>query len=286
VSHTHKRSFLSLVAAATLALPVLAVAPPSAEADVSIRVRGKVKVRGGARVHVHHRHRTPPPPVQLRVGGGVYWSGGVYVGGYAEPPPPPPPPAHYCDYCSPGVPAYYAPPPPMVEPAPVVTAAPLPPLPRFGVGVFAGSINVEDRSHGADRGMLGRLRLTDSLLLEAEMAKTEMASTRIDRRAGGALLYDFSPRSRWSAHLLAGLGMTRVDVQSGTWQAKQKYGELGVGLSWKLSPKLHLAGDLRAGARMRVDSAPMDLALKSVAPSQEEEEAYTRGRLSAILYFH
>jgi hypothetical protein len=117
------------------------------------------------------------------------------------------------------------------------------------------------------------------------MAKTEMASARVDSRAGGALLYDFSPRSRWSLHLLAGLGMTRVDVQSGTWQGEQQYGELGAGLSWKLSRKLHLAGDLRAGARTRVDDAPMDTALKSLAPSQEEEETYTRGRLSAILYF-
>lgn len=297
MSHLLSRSLPSLLVAAALALPVLAISAPAAQADVTIRVRGKVKVRVGPRahhrVHVHHRHRTRPAPVQLRVGGGVYWSGGVYVGGgFAEPPPPPPPPSHDCD-CD-GVPAYYSPPPPrVVSPAPTTwtpvasasASAYRPALPRFGVGVFAGSINVDDRSQGADVGLLGRLRLTDSLLLEAELAKTEMEGARIDRRAGGALLYDLSPYSRWSAHLLAGLGVTQVDVQNGTWSAEQEYGEIGAGLTWKLTPQLHLAGDLRAGARARVDSAPTDLALKSLAPSQEEEEGYTRGRLSAILYF-
>lgn len=297
MSQLRTRSIPSVLVAVALALPVLAISAPSAQADVSIRVRGKVKVRVGPgahhRVHVHRHPRTRPAPVQLRVGGGVYWSGGIYVGGgFAEPPPPPPPPPPSYDCDCGGVPAYYAPPPPapMVGPAPqpamTVVAPPMrPELPRFGVGVFAGSINVDDRSQGADIGVLGRLRLTDSLLLEAELAKTEMEGARIDRRAGGALLYDLSPRSRWSAHLLAGLGMTRVDVQQGTWSAEQEYGEIGAGLTWRLTPRLHLAGDLRAGGRTRVDDAPVDMELKSLAPSQEAEEGYTRGRLSAILTF-
>ncbi len=225
----------------------------------------------------------------MRIGGGFYWGGGVYVGGFAQPPPPPPAPVYDCDHDP--VPVYYTSRPRPAPPRPVAVVsqpAPAPaPLPRLGIGVFAGSVNVKDGMAGEDLGVLGRLRLTDSLLLEAEMAKSQMADARADRRLGGALLYDFSPRSKWSANLSAGLGVTQIDMDAGTgsWQTKQEYGELGVGLTWRLSRRFHLSGDLRAGARARVEDEPDDQMLKSIAPSADQEETYTRGRLSAVLYF-
>jgi hypothetical protein len=243
---------------------------------------------------VRPRPRPRRPHVRVRIGGGIHVHGEVYVGGFATPPPPPPPPVDCA--CDASVPTYYTEPPPApvyqppvyappVYAPPVATAAYAPPLPRFGLGVFAGSINVGDRVSGEDLGVFGRLRLTDSLLLEAEVAKTQMESARTDRRIGGALLYDLRPRSRWSAQLLAGAGVAHVDVSDGMWQSKQEYGELGAGLSLKLTPRLQLAADIRAGARARVDNAPMDQALKSMAPSADEEEKYTRGRVSAIFSF-
>lgn len=280
--------FVPLMLSFLLAAPVVAATSGPAHADVTVRVQGKVKVRVGSgprRVRrVYAQPVTPPPPVRLRVGGGVYVHGHVHIGGFAEPPPPPPPPSCECDVGP--VPAYYPEPiMPTQAMAPVV-AVPAPyRLPRLGIGVFAGSINVDDRVTGEDLGVFGRLRLTDSVLLEAEVAQTQMDTARIDSRVGGALVYDLMPRNKWSAQLLAGAGVTHVDVQEGTWQSKQEYGELGAGLSLRLTPSLHLAADLRAGARARVEDAPSDVALKAVAPSADQEEKYTRGRLSAILYF-
>lgn len=292
----HRSSLPSLFLATLLIAPVIPMWAGQAHADVTVRVRGNVKVEAGsrpARVRVIKRHhrRTHRPHVRLRIGGGVHVHGEVYVGGFATPPPPPPPPADCA--CNPGIPTYYTEPPPpapMYSPpapvyAPPVVTAYAPRLPRFGLGVFAGSINVEDRVSGEDLGIFGRLRLTDSLLLEAELAKTRMESARTDRRVGGALLYDLRPRSRWSAQLLAGAGVAHVDVSDGMWQSKQEYGELGAGLSVNLTRRLQLAADLRVGARTQVDDTPTDLALKSMAPSADEEEKYTRGRVSAIFSF-
>lgn len=288
-------SLLTLALSATLAVPVLAHDPQPAQAEVSIRVRGDVNVRvGKPRVRIRVRpHQYTTPRHVVRLHGGLSWGGSVYVGTrFAQPPPPPPPPPS-CDCDNGSVPAYYTPPPaptyyapaPTYAPAPVVAQAAEPALPRFGIGVFAGSIEVEEQNQGKDAGIFARLRLSDALMLEVETARTEMKTDRTDRRVGGTLLYDFAPYRRWSAHLLAGGGVTRVDIDDSDWHARQEYGEVGAGLTWKLRRNLHLAGDLRAGARVRVDQSPTDPALKSVAPSSTEEETYTRGRLSAILYF-
>lgn len=295
---TSKRSALAtLILSTALAVPLVALGADDAQADVTVRVRGKVDVkvdtRKVKRIKVrhrrHHRQRTHRPRVRLRIGGGIHWHGEARIGRFSQPPPPPPPPpVHDCSHDT--VPTYYtSPPPPVYRPRvrPVVHVArsSKPALPRLGLGVFAGSINVDDRMSGEDLGIFGRLRLTDSLLFEAEIASTRMDDLRMDRRVGGALLYDLAPRSKWSAHLLAGAGMTRVDVQDGMWQSKQEYGELGAGLSLRISKRLQLSADLRAGARSSVDDEPTDPVLKNLAPSSENEEKYTRGRLSAILYF-
>lgn len=284
--------------AAAMAMPVLALGAHDARADAGLHVSGNVRIRvgsppvnvrvrsAGPRVRYvrHRRHLIDRPPVRLRAGAGVYWSGGVYVGGFAQPPPPV---VHDCGCGPQAVPAHYAPPP--VAPVAAVAApiAPEPRLPRWGIGVFAGSTEIESGVVGEDAGLLGRLRVTDSLLLEAEVAKSRLDELRMDRRLGGAVLYDLAPRSRLSAHLLAGMGVTQVDLGNGSWRSAQQYGELGVGLSFKLSERLHLAGDLRAGAYTPVDGVPQpqDDRLMLVAPSSDHEERYTRGRLSAILSF-
>ncbi|MEM9491673.1 MAG: hypothetical protein AAGC55_21180 [Myxococcota bacterium] len=297
--------------AACLAVPLITTEMSAAHADVDVRVDGNVKVRGSVKIRVgsdrrvkrvrvkqrrHRSHRTPRTTVRLRIGGGIYWGGGVVVDrGFAQPPPPPPvhsdcnclvspppPPVHGYAAPPPPPPAYYHAPPPTVA----VSAAPARrPLPRLGIGVFAGGMQLSDRAEGEDFGVFGRLRLTERWSIEAEIAHTEIADTREDRRVGGTLIFDTRPRSRWSLQLLGGSGITAVDLGDGEWEAQQSYGELGVGLTYRVTPRFHLAGDLRFGGREAVDSSPEDTDLKAVAPSSEDREEYNRGRVSAILYF-
>ncbi len=75
-----------------------------------------------------------------------------------------------------------------------------------------------------------------------------------------------------------------------------RYAEAGAGLSFKLSPRLRLAADVRAGMRgkkrscdkpLPEDGVPIcdDAQVVDDSTSRDDLEAYTRGRLSAILYF-
>lgn len=285
------RKTLSIALAAAMALPVLAAHEGTAEADrrVRVRARGHVRVGTPARVRVRtHRYRTRTryrtryrpryryryrvyPRYRLHVGGSFY-----YGWRYAAPPP--------CDYeCSPR--AHY------VEPRPrVAVTAPEPerPFPRFGLGLFAGGMNVEDREASSDIGVLGRFRLTRSLALEGEIAKSEIEdSSRIDRRLGVALLWDLAPRSSLSPHLLVGLGAVRADIDENgdSSHADQAYAEIGAGLGWRLSRHLELSADIRAGSRETRDGDVMPLVSTTSEPAVQEDEAYTRARLSAILNF-
>lgn len=284
----------ALLTAALLAVPVLILDARPAQADARIRVRADagVHVRGSVRVAprtyhrrtrrllTHRRYATPPAPVRLHVDGGVYWSGGIYVGPRFAAPPPPPPPPPSCDCEPPPVYAPYHQP----APPPTVVAAPAPALPRLGIGVFAGSVGVDNRLRGDDVGLLGRVRLTDALLLEGEVARAEMDDGRVDRRLGGALLYDLAPRSRLSLHVLGGAGVTQAEI--GDWQQQQqRYGELGLGLTYRATPRLHLAADLRGGAREPIDAVSASAEVNALMPSATAEERFSRGRLSAVLYF-
>jgi hypothetical protein len=145
-------------------------------------------------------------------------------------------------------------------------------------------MDVEGHEAGEDLGLLGRLRLTDHWELEAEISKSELSdSTRVDRRLGGAIMYDFSPYNRWSLYALGGMGVSQTDLGGGDFSAEQGYAELGLGLNWRLSRNLVLSADIRAGAR---ETAGDDIALRTVEPvAVQDEENYTRARLSAILYF-
>ena len=254
-----------LTVAALAALTALAAAPTAADAGrIRVGVGGGVRVYGGAHVHVGHRHYVRP------------YSPRYYVGvRFATPPP---------DPCYEGCQtAYYVQP----EPQPQVTyVAPEPPepVPVFGLGVFGGGVDVERGEHGEELGLFARLRVSHHLRLEGELAKTEHDNgMRIDRRMGAALLYDFAPYARLSPYILGGMGVGRAEMDNGRYGAKQGYGELGIGLEWRLTRHFSLLADLRAGAReTRPDD---DAVMLQTAPTREDEENYTRGRIGALLFF-
>jgi hypothetical protein len=291
-----RRRLLPVALAAVLAVPVVALSAGSAEAQVRVRAQGNVRVNAGATVRVrttpprrHYRPhvRTRVNHHRLRIRGSIVIGGGLYYGRVFAPPPPPPPPPVYCD-CDDqhAVPAYYAPAPPPPPASVTVAATPHAPLPRLALGVFAGGVKVDKGAEGDDVGVLGRVRLTRGLALEAELSKTEIEDgARVDRRLGGALLWDLAPRARLSPHLLAGMGMTQVDMDGGRFSTEQNYGEIGAGLTYRATSRLHFFGDLRAGARSGANDAPSGAVLRSIAPPEDEHEGYTRGRLGAILWF-
>jgi hypothetical protein len=285
---THARRALSTVALAAAAFSGVAVAAESnANADVRIRVGGRAHVRVGGGVRVRaprvrwvRVRRPPPPPMRIHVGGAIWVGGGAYVGArFSEPPPEP----AYCD-CGPG--NYYP-----VQPSPspyVAVAAPIarPPLPRWGIGVGAGGVNVEGTDAGDDLALLGHYRLTPGLILEGEIGKNELADgARVDRRLGASLIYEIGAYNRWAPYVVGGLGVSQVDVGD-DYETEQTFGEVGVGLRLALTHRIHLAADIRAGSRSASDEAqPLDAQLRSVTPDPDESEEYTRARLSAMLYF-
>ncbi len=273
----------------------MVASPPEASADRA-RVRvgdGRGRVHG--RVHVGGRYSGPRyygrgyrgyrpyyrpyyrPRVHLRYYSRPYFFPYYYGYRYAAPPP--------CYYeCGP---SYYSAPPPVVVAARVRDE---PPLPRLGIGIFGGSVGVEGNDSGADLGLVGRLRLTRHFMLEAEVSKTELADgERVDKRIGGALLLDLMPYSALSPFVLGGGGFGQTDVNDGTFTAEQLYGELGVGLEWRLGRHFAIFGDLRAGVRESNASDDEFLLVRGVAggndPVVDDNERFTRARIGALLYF-
>ncbi len=295
------------LAAALFAVPMVALDAPLAHADRGIhvsggvRASGRVNVRfGGVRVRPHRRviyrrYAPRPRPVHIYTGGSVYWGGGFYYGPrFAAPPPPPPPPAPDCacdvgygygyGYGAPPPPPAMAAPPPMVHgpsSQPVYVAAPpvYAPLPRLGIGVYAGSVDIDGRAQGGELGLFGRLRLTEKLYVEAELAQAELTNAHIDNRAGASLLFDFSPRSRFSLNVLGGLGLTQTE--SNDVFEDKSYGELGLGVTYRPTQRFQIAADVRAGARSPVEQ---DFETSDGSTGFEEEGFY-RTRLSGMVFF-
>jgi hypothetical protein len=249
----------------------------------------------------------------VHVSTGYHWSrpawqphswgvrGSIYVGSYY--------PRPYYYYQPEYIPSYYG-----ASYYPVVaTSAPgyaepvlvQPELPKFGIGLFAGGVNVQDPSgqsvpQSSDIGALGRFRLTPGLLLEGEIGKTSYdvgntSNLRVDRRLGGSLIYEIGVYNRLAPYVLAGLGVQQADV-GGNYSTTQDFGELGVGLRFAITPNFHIAFDVRAGSRATVSndqpvmtgSGAATTTARSVTPptsASGQSEDYTRGRLSAILYF-
>jgi hypothetical protein len=268
--------------------------------------RARVHFSGGVRwsggVHVsagsHHFARPAWRPHRWHAGGSIYVGPRYRV--YPRP---------YYVYYPAYVPAYYHtttyyPVQPAVAAPGVVAVAPAPrpELPKLGIGLFAGGSAVESQSGGSmhesdDLGLLGRFRITTGLVLEGEIGKMSydvdgLDNARVDRRLGASLLYEIGARNRWSPYVLAGMGVQQAEV-AGDFHTTQNYGELGVGLRWAVTPKFHLAGELRFGSRATIDSddriEPVSgTAMRTITPpskDSDETEEYTRGRLSAILYF-
>jgi len=264
---THKK-LVAVVLASLCALPVLAGSASSAEAGVRIRVGGRIVIRNHRRPHVVVW--TPAPRPRLHIHGHVYVGGGVV---FSEPPPPPPPDCYY--EC--GVPSYPTYTPPYTPPPPVVVgAAPVEPFgPRLGIGVFAGTTKLEGTETG-DVGLVARLRLTRGLSLDGELAKARADDVE-SRRAGLGLSWDLAPRSRLSPHLLGMMGR---------WD-ESNYAEVGAGLTYRLSDRLHISADLRAGALEEAAPTRDGTIARAVDGDTGDQEAlqYTRGRIGAMLFF-
>ncbi len=269
------------------------VAPGQAEA-------GRFHFGGGARVHVSvpgvrvgWSRPTYSPRATWSVGGSIHFGGGYYPSYRTYRPYYYAPVPSY--YGSVSVGASYYP----VEPT-VVVAAPVaivrPDLPRFGIGLFAGGVSVQDQSDSSDLGVLGRFRLTPGLLIEGELGKTSYDNDlRVDRRLGAALVYELGAYNNLAPYVLAGIGVQQADV-GGQYKTTQDLGEIGIGLRYAISPRVHLAFDVRAGSRGAIstnDTAPRTgVATTGTArgvvtanPPTTETEEYTRARLSAIVYF-
>jgi hypothetical protein len=278
---------------------------------------GRYRFGGGGSVRVHTstpgyrggvsvRYSRSPryyPSRTWSAGGSISVRGSVYVGpryayypryryyrpyqySYYYPVP------SYYGYYSYSEPSYYP-----VEPAPavapvqaqtVVAAAPRRELPRFGIGLFAGGVSVENVNESTDVGVLGRFRLTSGLLIEGEIGKTSYEKDRVDRRLGATLVYEIGAYNRLAPYVLAGLGAQQAAVDDGS-TTTQNFGELGLGLRLALTPNFHLLFDVRAGSRASVSSDEPSVAARTVVspPSVDsnESEEYTRARLAAALYF-
>lgn len=275
-------------------------------ATVDTAEANRFRFGGGGRVRVHARVGVPSGGVSVRYSrpyarpywrprtwsvGGSIWVGGGYYPRYRYYRPYyyyTPVPSYYGYYST----TYYP-----VAPAPAVTTtvvapAPRPELPKFGLGLFAGGVSVEDRNESSDVGALARFRLTPGLILEGEIGKqTYEESMRTDRRLGASLLYEIGAYNKLAPYVLAGLGVQQADVAGG-YETTQNFGELGIGLRWAVTPNFHLTFDVRAGSRASVSDdrpEPVDgVVARTVSPPSAdsgESEEYSRARLAAILYF-
>jgi len=247
----------------------------------------RVHARGGVSVHWSRPARSwYRPRATWSVGGSVYVGSGYY-----------PRYRYYRPYYAESyVPSYYGTTYYPVAPAPAVQAivvAPRPELPKFGIGLFAGGVAVEDTDDSSDIGVLARIRLGNGgFLIEGELGKTEYANDlRVDRRLGGSLIYEIGAYNRLAPYVLAGLGVQQADV-AGEFTTNQNFAEIGIGLRYAITPKFHLAVDFRAGSRNSMSSddpqAVEGTIARTVAPpssDSDESEEYTRARLSALLYF-
>ncbi|MBA3452107.1 MAG: hypothetical protein H0T42_03300 [Deltaproteobacteria bacterium] len=261
------------------------------------RGRGRVWFGGGGGIRVHAGasvHWSRPAPVyrprsSWSVGGSIYVGSPAPRYRYYRP-------YYYTDAY---VPSYYGtsyyPVAPAPQPGYIVAVAPRPRLPKLGIGLFAGGSSTEEVSESSDLGLLGRLRLGNGgLLIEGELGKTSYESDlRVDRRLGASLVYEIGARNRFAPYVLGGFGVQQADV-AGEYNTTQNFAELGIGLRYAITPKFHLAVDVRAGTRNTMSSddpstRPVEGTIaRTVAPpssDSDESEEYTRARLSAILYF-
>ncbi len=155
-----------------------------------------------------------------------------------------------------------------------------------------------------DLGIVGRVRLSRSFLVDAELGRSTSSwsgaestqpgmttTVRVDKRFGAAIAYDLLPDRAFSPYVLAGLGMQRVNLV-GNWDATQDYAELGIGARLAITPNVQITFDLRAGARRTLSSDPadrLDASEMIVAPpassASDTSEDYTRARIAGVVCF-
>jgi hypothetical protein len=261
-----------------------------------VHFSGGVRFSGGVSVRSSFRFARPAwRPHRWNVGGSIYV--GPRYTYYPRP---------YYVYYPQYVPSYYEsqsyyPVAPVAAPGVVAVAPIRAPLPKLGIGLFAGGSAVEAQDGGSahessDLGLLGRFRLTPGLVLEGELGKMSYDdgnydNVRVDRRLGASLLYEIGAYNKFAPYVLVGLGVQQSET-AGVYETTQDFVEIGAGIRYAVSPKFHLAFDLRAGSRATVsdnaESYPAGTTARVITPPTEasqDSEEYTRGRLSAILYF-
>lgn len=271
---------------------MLAVGSLPSVADAGVfHASGGVAVSGRVSAHVRAGFRPAwRPTLRPR----------VWVGGYRS--------HYYYPYYQP-IPAYYTPVDTVAAPGVTQVVVAEPPLPRLGLGLFAGGFvttngasNGVDDVQGSNFGLLGRFRLTPGLVLEGELGKTTSVTSvwydgveydRVDRRLGASLLYEFGAHNRWSPYVVAGLGVEKTDVAG--LSSEGGYGEIGGGIRFAVTRRFHLTAELRGGARDATDvyyDAPVPLAARTIYPtptptpiSDQQDETYIRSRFAAILWF-
>ena len=273
----------------------------------SVRIGGGFRVRGGVSV----RFARPIVRPRVWVGGRFWWRGWWW-----------PRPYYYYYYYYPygeGVPSYYGgsyypvqPGQGVAAPGAVALAPRREPMPTLGFGVFAGGTRINGMDNASELGLLGRLRLTDGLLIEAELAKDTLNGDvsgcttpgrcivingdRIDRRIGASLIYEIGARNSLAPYILAGGGIQQAKVSGGDFfggdfTTTQDFGEIGVGLRLALSRNFHLAADIRLGRSKTIDSnnnnvVPLARTISPPAATADNNtEDFTRGRLMAVLNF-
>lgn len=262
---------------------------------------GGVHVSGGVHVGASFHWSRPAGGYYGGYGYRQHWGvgGHVWVGGYT--------PYYYRPYYyyyPEYVPSYYGttyyPVQAYAAPGVATVVAPRPELPRFGIGLFAGGVSSDldtaSNTSESDVGLLGRFRLSEGLLIEGELGKTAYSvnnndNVRVDRRLGGALVYEFGAYNTWAPFVLVGLGVQQASVGD-NYKTTQDYGELGGGIRFAITPHFHLMADVRAGTRSTVSNdSPTGLSngvARTVAPptsTSNQNEDYTRVRLTAMLYF-
>lgn len=271
---------------------------------------GSVRIGGSVRGGVSVRVGRPLVRPRVWVGGRWWWRGWYW-----------PRPYYYYYYYYPYggeyVPSYYGggsyypvqPGQSVAAPGNVAVARQREPMPTLGFGVFAGGTRINGMDNASELGLLGRLRLTDGLLLEAEVAKDTLngqvsgcatcqisGGERIDRRIGGSLIFEIGARNALAPYILAGGGIQQAKVSGGDFfggdfTTTQDFGEIGVGLRLALSRNIHIAADLRAGRSKTIDSNNNNVVplARTISPppasADNNTEDFTRGRIMAVLNF-
>ena len=115
-----------------------------------------------------------------------------------------------------------------------------------------------------------RFRLTPGLLIEGELGKTSYDvngndNVRVDRRLGGSLVYEIGAYNSWRRTCSPASASSRP-TSTATYSTTQDFGEIGIGLRWAVTPKFHLAADIRAGSRATVSTTSMPVAAADTSP--------------------